>query len=86
MSQDSQTQIYLDVTERVVWIRDAQHEHNMDTFESINVPPDVNIFKLLMIQQPQEVTNISNWKVSINPSHAFYPNISGILEVSIILG
>ncbi len=77
---ESLTQILIDGVARIVWIRDGQVDHK--GFEYIDVPQGVNIFKLLTLKQPFDVTNISDWKVGICPQNKLYPNISHILEVS----
>ena len=51
----------------------------------IHVPEGVNIFSLLNLDQPNNATNISNWKVGISTKHQYYPNITAVLDVSLIL-
>lgn len=80
-AEEQWTQILIDSIGKIIWIR---HDYgaSKDSYEHIGVPENVNIFKLLSLEQPKNVTDIYDWKVSISPENQLYPNISHVLEAS----
>ena len=84
-SPEHVTQILIDTTDRVIWIKDDRTMNNDNHTMFIQVPEGVNIFSLLVLQQPLDVKNISNWKVGISTEHLLFPNISSVLEVNLLL-
>ena len=75
-----------DLEDRIVRINDMSLMNDPeDVLRYINVPEGVNIFSLLNLDQPNNATNISNWKVGISTKHQYYPNITAVLDVSLIL-
>ena len=75
---------YLDIASRVMLLRDAaavrdvQHE----TLVLETVPPGINIFSLLNLPTPPNVTDLEGWRVIFSTNSSNYHNISTILQVS----
>ena len=78
----SNTLVDYDLRERIVNIKTVNVTGLQDDMKYIHVPEGVNIFSLLALDQPDNATNISNWKVSISTQHQLFPKISDIIEVS----
>ncbi len=51
------------------------------TLVSNPVPKGVNIFALLNLEQPLEVTNLTGWKVIVSDKNNLYPNLLNVFEV-----
>ena len=80
------TVVDYDLEDRIVRINDMSLMNDPeDVLRYIHVPEGVNIFSLLNLNQPNNTINISNWKVGISTRHQYYPNITAVLDVSLIL-
>ena len=75
---------YLDVVERVVILYDAAVANDVDRGSVVmeDVPVGINIFALLNLRIPGNVTDLENWKVIFSKNSSTYNNISSMLEVS----
>ena len=79
-------EVTLDVNQRVIFIENSLYNglpNNSVVYNS--VPKGVNVFALLSLQQPVEVTNLSNWKVALSDLNPIYPNLTHALEVNYTL-
>ena len=59
-------------------VRDVTHE----TLVLETVPPGINIFSLLNLPVPGNVTDFEGWKVIFSSNSTSYGNISSVLQVS----
>ena len=59
-------------------VRDVHHE----TLVLERVPPGINIFSLLNLPVPPNVTDLEGWRVIFSTNSSNYNNISSVLEVS----
>ena len=75
---------YLDTAARVMFLRDAAAVRDVhhETLVLESVPPGINIFSLLNLPVPGNVTDFEGWKIIFSSNSSSYGNISGILEVS----
>jgi hypothetical protein len=75
---------YLDLQERVVILYDAVVAADVfrESLRLEDVPPNINIFSLLNLRIPGNVTDLENWKVIFSKNSSTYSNISSMLEVS----
>ena len=82
-SSDSKVGRYLDPSERVVILYDAAVADDVDreTIVMEEVPAGINIFALLNIRVPGNVTDLDEWKVVFSRNSSTYSNISSLLEV-----
>jgi hypothetical protein len=76
---------YLDTTARVMFLRDAAAvlDVNHETLVLEAVPPGINIFALLNLPVPGNVTDYEGWRIIFSSNSTSYGNISSILEVSV---
>ena len=79
---------YLDPAEHVVILYDraVATDSNFDSLVLEEVPPGINIFALLNLRVPSNITDLQNWKVLFSKKSSNYSNISTMLEVSQING
>ena len=79
------TTVDYDFEDRILTINDYDLMNDPeDVLKYIQVPEGVNIFSLLNLDQPNNATNISNWKVAISTKHQYYQNITAVLDVSLM--
>jgi hypothetical protein len=58
-------------------VRDVNHE----TLVLETAPPGINIFSLLSLPVPGNVTDFEGWKIIFSSNSSSYSNISSILQV-----
>ena len=75
---------YLDIGTRVMFLRDAAAVRDVhhDTLVLERVPPGINIFSLLNLPVPPNVTDLEDWRVIFSTNSSNYNNISSVLEVN----
>ena len=75
---------YLDIGTRVMFLRDAAAVRDVhhETLVLERVPPGINIFSLLNLPVPPNVTDLEGWRVIFSTNSSNYNNISSVLEVS----
>ena len=60
-------------------VRDVNHE----TLVLETAPPLINIFSLLNLPVPGNVTDFEGWKIIFSSNSSSYSNISSVLQVSL---
>ena len=75
---------YLDIGTRVMFLRDAAAVRDVhhETLVLERVPPGINIFSLLNLPVPPNVTDLEDWRVIFSTNSSNYNNISSVLEVN----
>jgi hypothetical protein len=75
---------YLDPIERVIILYDeaVATDYSFESLVLEEVPPGINIFSLLNLRVPVNVTDLQSWKVIFSKNSLNYSNISTMLEVS----
>ena len=75
---------YLDIGTRVMFLRDAAAVRDVhhETLVLERVPPGINIFSLLNLPVPPNVTDLEGWRVIFSTNSSNYNNISSVLEVN----
>ena len=78
---------YVDHGSKVLLLYDdaAANDRDKDTFLLEEAPPGINLFALLNLRPPRNVTELDGWKVIFSKNSSSYSNISSILEVRIVL-
>ena len=73
----------MDYISKVLFLYDeaAVNDVNRDTLILEEAPPGINLFALLSLRPPKNVTNFEGWKVIFSKNSSSYYNISTILEV-----
>jgi hypothetical protein len=57
-------------------------DSSFDSLVLEEIPPGINIFALLNLRIPSNVTDLQNWKVVFSKNSSNYSSISTMLEVS----
>ena len=78
---------YVDHGSKVLLLYDdaAANDRDKDTFLLEEAPPGINLFALLNLRPPRNVTELDGWKVIFSKNSSSYNNISSILEVRFVL-
>ena len=80
--------VWFNVSERSIFIENDYYENYNDSssFEYILVPEGINIFPVLNMEVPKDVTNLSSWKVGVNNLNPIYERLQDALaEVQVSL-
>jgi hypothetical protein len=74
---------YIDLDEQVMLLYDAAAANDVahQTLMVETSPAGINIFALLNLPMPPNVTNLEGWKVIMSSNSSSYGNITQILEV-----
>ena len=75
---------YLDVDEKIVLLYDPAAA-NDDCHSSLIVetaPPGINLFALLNLPNPPNVTDLESWKVILSTNGSAYRHFGQMIEVS----
>jgi hypothetical protein len=83
MSENStEHEVVIDSIQRIILIEDEfSVEGNGSNLVYNPVPKGINIFALLNLKQPEEVSNLSNWNVVLSSENPLYPNLQQVFEV-----
>ena len=75
---------YLDLQEQIVILYDSAvvNDVHREALVLEEVPPGINVFALLNLRSPPNITHLEGWKVIYSRNSSSYSNISSLLEVS----
>lgn len=82
MSNSSESHgVVIDIIRRVILIEDENTIHDNSTLVYNAVPRGVNIFAMLSLEQPEDVTNLTDWKVALSSENPLYYNLTNVIKV-----
>ena len=75
---------YLDLQEQIVILYDSAVVNDVQREALVleQVPPGINVFALLNVGSPPNISHLEGWKIIYSRNSSSYSNISTLLEVS----
>jgi len=75
--------VYADANDSIIWLKDEYIEADNSTMVYMSIPDYVNIWKLLKMEMPPDVINMSGWHLGISNKNPNYPIYQNVLQVII---
>ena len=73
--------VVIDIIRRVIIIEDENSVRDNSSLVYNAVPHGVNIFAMLSLEQPEDVTNLTNWRVALSSENPLFYNLTNVLQV-----